>query len=173
LSDSVLNPAESLNKSKGACITQRIAPSDVEEMRHSYDMNKCENIMKVITKYHPKDMMFYETCISKARILAAIGKYSIGLLGYLEMAFKRLGINMLETTREFGRVNDFESTYNKDHKKTSASKMKRAVDKSEKLRTLYKETLLPKMASMEHRSGARMEIDRKKEDEEKWKQAIQ
>jgi hypothetical protein len=108
-------------------------------MRQSYDTNKCENVMKVITKYHPKDMMFYETCIAKARILAAIGKDLIGLLGYLEMEFERLGIRMLETTREFGRVNDFESTYNKDHKKTSASKMKRAVDKSEKLRTLYKD----------------------------------
>jgi hypothetical protein len=138
-------------------------------MRHSYNMNKCENIMKVITKYHPKDMMFYETCIVKACILAAIGKDLIELLGYLEMAFERLGINMLETTREFGRVNDFESTYNKDHKKTLASKMKRAVEKSEKLRTLYKETLLPKMAPMEHRSGVRMEMDWKKEDEEKRK----
>jgi hypothetical protein len=52
-----------------------------EEMRHSHDTNKCENIMKVITKYHPKNMMFYETCIAKAHILAAIGKDSIGLLG--------------------------------------------------------------------------------------------
>jgi hypothetical protein len=26
----------------------------LEEMRHSYNTNKCENIMKVITKYHPK-----------------------------------------------------------------------------------------------------------------------
>jgi hypothetical protein len=70
----------------------------LEKMRHPYDTNKCEKIMKVITKYHPNDMMFYETCIAKARILAAIGKDSFGLLGYLEMAFERLGIKMLETT---------------------------------------------------------------------------
>jgi hypothetical protein len=143
-----------------------------QEMRHSHDTNKCKNIMKVTTKYHPKDMMFYETCTAKAHILAAIGKDSIGLLGYLEMAFERLGISILETTRAFGHVDDFESTYNKDNKKTSESKIKRATDKLQKLRMLYQETLLPKMASMEHRSGVGMEMDRKRDEEAKRKEAI-
>jgi hypothetical protein len=91
----------------------------------------------------------------------------------LEMAFERLGISMLETTRAFGCANDFESTYNKDNKKTSEAKIKRAADKPEKLRTLYKETLLPKMAWMEHRSGVRMEMYLKRDEEAKRKEAIQ
>jgi hypothetical protein len=142
-------------------------------MRHPYDTNKCKNIMKVITKYHPKDMMFYETCIAKARILAAIGKDSVGILSYLEMAFERLGIKMLETTREFGRVNDFESTYNKENKKTSASKLNRSIRQSETIREQYRETIMPKIKAYEHRSGMRMEIDKQKEDEDKRKQAVQ
>jgi hypothetical protein len=51
----------------------------MEELWHSHDTNKCENIMEVITKFHPKDVELFGTICCKGRIYGAITKDSIGL----------------------------------------------------------------------------------------------
>jgi hypothetical protein len=64
----------------------------IKELSHPYDTNKCENIMKVITKFHPKDTEFYGTICGKRRIFAVITKDSIGLGTYVERILELMGV---------------------------------------------------------------------------------
>ena len=89
----------------------------LEELRHGHDTNKCENMMRVIMKFHPKDMRLYDTVCCRARIYTAVAKDSIGMHQYLVRIFKKLGIEMLETTKEYGIQKDYERTYNTMYQK--------------------------------------------------------
>jgi hypothetical protein len=144
----------------------------LEELRHPHDTNKCEAIMRAITRFHPKDLQLCATICAKGRIYAAVSKDSVGMGSFVGRIFAAMGVAVSETTFEFGRLTDAEKTYNKEAKASESARMKRSIVKSIKQRENYKAVLDPKMLAFQYRSGQRMEEERIKLEGEKEKQDI-
>jgi hypothetical protein len=93
-------------------------------MRHPHDTNKCKDIMKVLTKFHPKDIQLYSSICCKGRgVHATISKDFIGMGSYLERTFAILGIEMLEPRAKFEREKDIARDYQKTLKSSWKVKM--------------------------------------------------
>jgi hypothetical protein len=146
----------------------------LEELRHPHDPNKCENVMKIITKFHPKDIQLYNTICCKGQIFGSISKDSGGMASYLAISFTTLGVVMLAPTLEYARQKDYRRVVDKKFKVNIKAKTSRAKIQSTQQRAAYKMALDPKMKSYEYRSGIHMEIasqEYEKEKERKEKQA--
>jgi hypothetical protein len=121
----------------------------MKELWHdSHDTNKCENIMKVITEFHPKDVERFGTICCKGRIYGAITKDSIGLGSYLERILELMGVRVLETMAEYGRQKDYDRVMNKKLQSSAKSWMKRVIGKSVKQRDEYKKPSYQKWLSL-------------------------
>jgi hypothetical protein len=145
----------------------------LEELRHPHATNTCENFMKIITKFHPKDIQLYNTICCKGRTFGVLLKDSVGMASYLERSFAILGVEMTMPTLEYGREKDQVREYNKKLKGSAETKTRRAMVQSENMRVAYKKVLDPKMESYGYRSGIRMAIVAQEYEEEKKKKEKQ
>jgi hypothetical protein len=124
----------------------------LEELRHPHNTNKCKNVMKIITKFHPKDIQLYNTICCKGQIFRALTKDSVGMASYLERSFAILGVEMMIPTLEYGREKDQVREYNKKLKGSIETKRRRAMVQSKNMGAACKKVLEPKMESYEYRS---------------------
>jgi hypothetical protein len=83
--------------------------------------------MKIITKFHPKDIQLSNTICCKGRIFGSISKDSVGMESYLARLFATLGVVMLAPTLEYAREKDYRRVVDKKFKVNIKAQTSRVI----------------------------------------------
>ena len=107
--------------------------SNLRKLHHRYNTNKNESLNLTISRGVPKDSRFARNDIWPGRVYFCVSVNSEGEEAYFLELYKQLGLDALDTDREFWRYRDNKNKYSKEYAGRLEVMHKRSLEKHRKI----------------------------------------
>jgi hypothetical protein len=105
----------------------------LRDLKHPYDINKCESMNKFMMKFVPKDSNFSGTRNWEGPVIYAVGVDSIGYRGYHHRVYSALGLEVRQSNLDLWDKLDHRKEWRKDYSERPDVRHKMPLTRHSKL----------------------------------------